>query len=98
MVEGGLGGEGVRGGYGRAFEGVLGGTQLFQATKVRLKRTRTQTPKPPSKRAGLEYLAVSGATPDVLHLHEWQTCATAMLYWQVGSVFVIVVLFMFVFV
>ncbi|KAI8463844.1 MAG: soluble starch synthase [Monoraphidium minutum] len=34
-------------------------------------------------RAGLEFLRASGQQPDVLHLHEWQTCAAAMLFWEV---------------
>lgn len=34
-------------------------------------------------RAGLEYLQCSGRHPAVIHLHEWQTCAAAMLYWEV---------------
>jgi starch synthase len=34
-------------------------------------------------RAGLEYLRASNQQPHVLHLHEWQTCAASMLYWEV---------------
>ena len=34
-------------------------------------------------RAGLEFLKVSGRQPDVIHLHEWQTSAAAMLYWEI---------------
>lgn len=34
-------------------------------------------------RAALEYLQVSGQQPHVLHIHEWQTCAAALLYWEV---------------
>ena len=33
-------------------------------------------------RAALEFLCVTGRAPDVLHLHEWQTSAAAMLYWE----------------
>jgi len=33
-------------------------------------------------RAGLEFLKVSGRQPDIVHLHEWQTSAAAMLYWE----------------
>eukprot|EP00775_Hariotina_reticulata_P004742 gene4742-4992_t len=36
-------------------------------------------------RAALEYLRCSGQQPHVLHLHEWQTSAAAMLYWEVYS-------------
>lgn len=36
-------------------------------------------------RAGLEYLRCSGQQPHILHLHEWQTSAAAMLYWEVYS-------------
>uniref|UniRef100_A0A383VX60 Starch synthase, chloroplastic/amyloplastic n=2 Tax=Tetradesmus obliquus TaxID=3088 RepID=A0A383VX60_TETOB len=36
-------------------------------------------------RAGLEYLRCSGQQPHILHLHEWQTCAAALLYWEVYS-------------
>jgi starch synthase len=36
-------------------------------------------------RAGLEYLRASGQQPHVLHLHEWQTAAVSMLYWEVYS-------------
>ena len=34
-------------------------------------------------RAALEFLKTGGAQPHVLHLHEWQTSAAAMLYWDV---------------
>jgi starch synthase len=34
-------------------------------------------------RASLEALRVMGARPDILHLHEWQCSAVAMLYWDV---------------
>ena len=34
-------------------------------------------------RAGLEFLKVSGRQPDIIHLHEWQTSAAAMLYWEI---------------
>ena len=34
-------------------------------------------------RACLEFLKVSGRQPDVIHLHEWQTSAAAMLYWEI---------------
>jgi len=33
-------------------------------------------------RASLEYLNVSRRNPDVIHVHEWQTCAVPMLYWE----------------
>ena len=33
-------------------------------------------------RASLEYLDKSGRDPDVIHVHEWQTCAVPMLYWE----------------
>jgi len=33
-------------------------------------------------RAALEYLLMTGRNPDVLHLHEWQTGAAAMMYWD----------------
>eukprot|EP00878_Enallax_costatus_P007835 GHUV01008200.1.p1 GENE.GHUV01008200.1~~GHUV01008200.1.p1 ORF type:complete len:443 (+),score=115.21 GHUV01008200.1:311-1639(+) len=36
-------------------------------------------------RAALEYLRASGQQPHVMHLHEWQTAAAAMLYWEVYS-------------
>ncbi|KAF8055587.1 SS4 [Scenedesmus sp. PABB004] len=36
-------------------------------------------------RAGLEYLRASGQQPHVMHLHEWQTAAVSMLYWEVYS-------------
>ena len=36
-------------------------------------------------RAALEYLSVSGRQPDVIHLHEWQAAAAAMLFWDVYS-------------
>lgn len=36
-------------------------------------------------RAGLEYLNTSGQQPHILHLHEWQTAAVSMLYWEVYS-------------
>lgn len=34
-------------------------------------------------RASLEMLKVTGRQPDILHLHEWQCAAAAMLYWEV---------------
>jgi starch synthase len=34
-------------------------------------------------RAALEYLRVTDRQPDVLHVHEWQASAAAMLYWDV---------------
>jgi starch synthase len=34
-------------------------------------------------RAALEYLKITGRQPDVLHVHEWQASAAAMLYWEV---------------
>jgi hypothetical protein len=40
---------------------------------------------PTSHRAGLEYLRASGQQPHILHLHEWQTAAVSMLYWEVYS-------------
>ena len=33
-------------------------------------------------RASLEYLERTGRNPDIIHLHEWQTAAAAMLYWD----------------
>eukprot|EP00879_Flechtneria_rotunda_P011073 GHRR01011570.1.p1 GENE.GHRR01011570.1~~GHRR01011570.1.p1 ORF type:complete len:636 (+),score=228.04 GHRR01011570.1:282-2189(+) len=36
-------------------------------------------------RSALEYLRASGQQPHILHLHEWQTSAAAMLYWEVYS-------------
>jgi starch synthase len=36
-------------------------------------------------RAALEYLRCSGQQPHILHLHEWQTAAASMLYWEVYS-------------
>ena len=33
-------------------------------------------------RASLEYLKVAGASPNILHVHEWQTSALPMLYWE----------------
>ena len=33
-------------------------------------------------RASLEYLKVTGAKPDIIHVHEWQTSAVPMLYWE----------------
>jgi hypothetical protein len=36
-------------------------------------------------RAGLEYLRCSGQQPHILHLHEWQTAAVSLLYWEVYS-------------
>lgn len=40
---------------------------------------------PATCRASLEYLAVSGRSPDIIHLHEWQAAAAAMLFWDVYS-------------
>ncbi|GJP54396.1 hypothetical protein CLOM_g13488 [Closterium sp. NIES-68] len=34
-------------------------------------------------RASLEFLQVTGAQPDVLHIHEWHTAAVALLYWDI---------------
>jgi len=34
-------------------------------------------------RAALEFLSVTGRQPSVLHLHEWQASATALLYWEI---------------
>ena len=34
-------------------------------------------------RAALQYLCSTGRKPAVLHIHEWQTAAAAMLYWEV---------------
>ena len=31
----------------------------------------------------MEYLKISGKQPDIIHLHEWQTSAAAMLYWEI---------------
>eukprot|EP00891_Asterochloris_glomerata_P000624 jgi/Astpho2/624/fgenesh1_pm.00013_%23_17_t len=33
-------------------------------------------------RACLEYLAVAGLQPDIIHVHEWQLSAVPMLYWD----------------
>ena len=33
-------------------------------------------------RACLEYLLLSGSQPHILHVHEWQTSALPMLYWD----------------
>mgnify|MGYP002037930316 CR=1 FL=1 len=33
-------------------------------------------------RASLELLRESMRQPDVIHLHEWHTCAAALLYWD----------------
>lgn len=33
-------------------------------------------------RASLEYLKVMQCCPDILHIHEWQTAAVAMLFWE----------------
>ena len=33
-------------------------------------------------RAALEYLRATGRQPDVLHVHEWQAAAVAMLFWD----------------
>ncbi|CAI5977360.1 unnamed protein product [Closterium sp. NIES-64] len=33
-------------------------------------------------RASLEFLQVTGAQPDILHVHEWHTAAVALLYWD----------------
>ena len=32
--------------------------------------------------AALAYLRAAGAAPQVLHVHEWQCCAAAMLFWD----------------
>jgi glycogen synthase len=34
-------------------------------------------------RAALEWLAVTGRSPDVVHAHEWQCAAVPMLFWEV---------------
>ena len=34
-------------------------------------------------RAALQYLCSTGRKPAILHIHEWQTAAAAMLYWEV---------------
>ncbi|CAI7729476.1 unnamed protein product [Closterium sp. NIES-53] len=34
-------------------------------------------------RASLEFLQVTGAQPDILHIHEWHTAAVALLYWDI---------------
>lgn len=44
-----------------------------------------QTEGPPLYRAALECLAVSGRAPNVIHLHEWQAAAAAMLFWDLYS-------------
>ena len=36
-------------------------------------------------RAALEYLKASGRAPHVVHLHEWQAAAAAMLFWELYS-------------
>jgi len=36
-------------------------------------------------RASLEYLAVAGQSPNVIHTHEWQAAAAAMLFWDLYS-------------
>ena len=41
--------------------------------------------KVPACRASLEYLKVSQAQPDILHVHEWQCAAVPMLYWEAYS-------------
>ncbi|CAI5480830.1 unnamed protein product, partial [Closterium sp. Yama58-4] len=33
-------------------------------------------------RASLEFLQVTGAQPDIIHIHEWHTAAVALLYWD----------------
>lgn len=33
-------------------------------------------------RASLEYLKVAGHSPDIIHVHEWQTAAVPMLFWD----------------
>ena len=33
-------------------------------------------------RASLEFLRVTGRQPDIIHLHEWQCAAAAMLFWD----------------
>ena len=33
-------------------------------------------------RASLEFVKASGQQPDVLHVHEWQTAAVPMLFWE----------------
>ena len=33
-------------------------------------------------RACLEYLLLSGSQPHILHVHEWQTSALPLLYWD----------------
>ena len=35
-----------------------------------------------SYRASLEFLRVTGSQPDILHVHEWQTAAVPMLFWE----------------
>jgi len=37
-------------------------------------------------RAVLEWLAASGAQPDVIHLNDWQTAPAAMLFWELYHV------------
>jgi starch synthase len=34
-------------------------------------------------RASLEFLKQTNRSPNILHLHEWQTSAAALLYWDV---------------
>ncbi|CAK9864807.1 unnamed protein product [Sphagnum jensenii] len=33
-------------------------------------------------RACLEWMQITGCQPDIIHVHEWQTSAVAMLYWD----------------
>ncbi|GAB2276228.1 hypothetical protein Dimus_010962 [Dionaea muscipula] len=33
-------------------------------------------------RACLEWMQVAGVQPDIIHVHEWQTCALPLLYWD----------------
>ena len=33
-------------------------------------------------RASLDFLSISGCRPQVLHVHEWQTAAVPMLFWE----------------
>ncbi|KNA07060.1 hypothetical protein SOVF_175410 [Spinacia oleracea] len=33
-------------------------------------------------RACLEYMQVTGTQPDIIHVHEWQTSALSLLYWD----------------
>ena len=51
-----------------------------------MRKKRFQLPQPLSNgRASLEWLKVSNSNPDVVHVHEWQTAAVPMLFWDLYS-------------